>query len=201
WDIPEKDLRANFRGYGADKKKRDEDIAEAKKLLAAAGYANGFQSTLMLGEGPVFDQGGLIASEQLKAIGVNLVPQQEEFTTHLNRTDKGDFDASAYEVGISLDEPDDAFNVQFKTNAPRNYGKFSDADIDRLIDQQTVTLDRAKRKEIVLDIDKRLLDNVAVVFIQWPYQNWSWQSHVKQFSTKSGLYSNYRFINTDSDKK
>jgi peptide/nickel transport system substrate-binding protein len=200
WDLPEPELR-KLPGYGKDKKQIEADRTKAKQLLAAAGHPNGFNSNLMLGEGPVFDQGGIIAANQLKEIGIELSLQQEELTVHLNRTDKGDFDASAYELGISIDDPDDAFNVQFKTGAGRNYVGFTDLDVDRLIDQQTVTLDRAKRKEIVLDINRRLIDQVANVFIQWPMQNWTWQPHVKNFASKSGLYSAYRQTWVWMDKK
>lgn len=200
WDITEKDLRKRP-GYSNDAKQRDADRAEAKKLLAAAGHANGFSATMTLGEGPQFDQGGQIAAEQLKAIGVNLTTKVEEFTTLLNKRDQGDFDTIAYELGVSLDDPDDALVVQFLTGAGRNYVGYSDPDVDRLIAQQSVTLDRTKRKDIVLNINKILLDNVTLVFIHWPLQNWTWQSYVKGFASKSSLYSNYRQTTVWMDKK
>ena len=57
--------------YYNDAIKIGTDIAQAKKLLAEAGYPNGFETTLYVPSGrPTRERVGLGASEMLKAIGI-----------------------------------------------------------------------------------------------------------------------------------
>lgn len=66
-------------------------------------------------------------------------------------------------------EPDpDFMRVRFKTNASANYYLLSDPEIDRLLEQQAITIDRSKRKEIVCNIERKLADVLPLITLYYP---------------------------------
>jgi peptide/nickel transport system substrate-binding protein len=65
--------------------KTEPDIAQAKKLLAEAGYPNGFEAVLYLPSGrPTRERVGLGAAEMLKAIGIKAELQRVSWDKFVN---------------------------------------------------------------------------------------------------------------------
>ena len=61
-------------------------------------------------------------------------------------------------------DPDHWFYEQYYGTSDRNYGRYRNAEVDALIDQQSRTLDKAKRYELLNKIQKLLLqDNAKIV--------------------------------------
>jgi ABC-type transport system substrate-binding protein len=69
------------------------DIAEAKRLLAAAGYPNGFKTTYIhwAGLSPRTDRFAQVLKSQLAVIGVDLQIDAVDTTTFLSRLSRADF--------------------------------------------------------------------------------------------------------------
>src|SRR5262249_61993839 len=69
---------------------KDQDIAEAKALMAAAGYANGVKATLNLLSVPVFVRHAEVLAEQLrKSLNIELTIEPVDGPTALDRTLRG----------------------------------------------------------------------------------------------------------------
>jgi ABC-type transport system substrate-binding protein len=60
------------------------------------------------------------------------------------------------------------FNGRNRDKDKMPFGQFSDAEVDRLIDEQRLQSDPAKRKEMVQRINKITSDKVACAFIYHP---------------------------------
>lgn len=80
----------------------------------------------------------------------------------------GEFDINLWNFITARADPDTLLFEQYHSTSARNYGKYVNAELDAMIDQQSRTLDPAKRKDIVKQIDKILLKDNAKV---WMYQS------------------------------
>ena len=67
------------------------DVEGAKKLLAAAGKADGLSFTIQTDSDPISQQVCQLLQKQFKAINVDMKIQKQDFGTLLDRTDKGDY--------------------------------------------------------------------------------------------------------------
>lgn len=87
------------------------------------------------------------------------------------------------------------FGAHFVTGVPRNYSEFSDATVDRLYSEQSRTLDVAKRKEIVLDMQRKMFDLLPNAPIVWQLAQFGVWNEVKDLKAGIGMYNNLKFQN------
>lgn len=80
------------------------NVDEAKKMMADAGFANGFDITLYsISAPPVFTQIAEIVKEQLKEININVTVQAEEIASFAKRNGEGNFDFCSTGRGMRHD--------------------------------------------------------------------------------------------------
>ena len=84
----------------------DKRHAEAKRLLAEAGYAKGLTVELLLRRGPLYERGALSRQDDLKKIGVTQKIVLLDTATIRDRTLKGDFQAYTLPASVQYDDPD-----------------------------------------------------------------------------------------------
>src|SRR5215472_4537800 len=58
-----------------------------------------------------------------------------------------------------LDDPDQNFYENYGCGAARNYGGYCDRAVDALIDQQSMEADPEKRRRLVWDIERKLIED------------------------------------------
>ncbi|MEK7682290.1 MAG: ABC transporter substrate-binding protein [Chloroflexota bacterium] len=140
---------------------KDQDIAEAKRLLTEAGYPNGLA---IKGEGT--ERVGILnllpleaAVSQLAKINVKMQIDVMDDTPFRKMEEDRTFLIRARGHAVSI-EPDDILYTLYHTKGARNYGSFSDPEVDKLIEAQRRTLDATKRKEILLQAQQRILELV-----------------------------------------
>src|SRR5207244_12499803 len=68
YGLPLEELK-KYPQFGDDMAKRQ---AEAKRLLAEAGYAKGLDVELMVRRGPMYERGALSRQDDLKKVGINI---------------------------------------------------------------------------------------------------------------------------------
>src|SRR5262249_20654981 len=73
---------------------KDQDIAEAKALMAAAGYANGVKATLNLTTGPGVRIGEVVAEQLRKRLGIDFTLEAVDRATTVDRIIHGTHNAS-----------------------------------------------------------------------------------------------------------
>jgi peptide/nickel transport system substrate-binding protein len=71
-----------------------------------------------------------------------------------------------YTVGVTvseggLDESDQKFYETYVCGADRNYTGYYDAEIDRLIDWQSMEAEPEKRRRLVWEVERRLAQDVS----------------------------------------
>jgi peptide/nickel transport system substrate-binding protein len=93
---------------------KDQDVAEAKALMAAAGYANGLKATLNLTTTPAGVRIGEVIAEQLRnSLGIDFTLEAVDRATSVDRTVRGTHHASLDSSGVILLDPADYLNQHF----------------------------------------------------------------------------------------
>jgi peptide/nickel transport system substrate-binding protein len=142
--------------FGTDMKKRE---AEAKRLLAEAGYAKGLDVELMLRRGPLYERGALSRQDDLKKVGINLKLALVDTAANSDRQKKSDFEANTAPASVHMDEPD-LYYARFTCDAPSNYGKYCNPEFDKLFEEQSRIFDVDKRAEITRKMERILLEDI-----------------------------------------
>ncbi|HYG60641.1 MAG TPA: ABC transporter substrate-binding protein [Symbiobacteriaceae bacterium] len=144
-----------------------QDLALAKKLLADAGMPNGFSTTLKIAPSPVNQQIGQVLQSMLAEAGIKVEIQQEEFGQLLEKFGNANYDMG--QLGWSgRPDPDGNIYNFFKTGTSNNYSKFSNATVDKLLDDARLPTDMAQRKVIYGDILKIVRDESPYLFLWHP---------------------------------
>ncbi|PZQ45709.1 MAG: hypothetical protein DI556_22240 [Rhodovulum sulfidophilum] len=163
WQLPEEDLLA-IPGYGLDV---EANRAEAKRLLAEAGLAEGPEIRLMVRRIPLFDPVGVVLKSQLEKVGFRVVLDVQETAAFLDRMRKHDFDAAPTAVEYTANDPDAMFPSRQTCDGALNFAGTCDPGLDELIAQQSVTVDEAERRELVHRIERAVLESHGVVYMYW----------------------------------
>jgi peptide/nickel transport system substrate-binding protein len=155
YGLPLEELK-KYPQYGDDMAKRQ---AEAKRLLAEAGYAKGLDVELVLRRGPLYERAALSRQDDLKKIGINIKITLVDTAAFRDRQDKGDFQAFTVLSAVTIDEPD-LYYGRLVCNYTSNFGKYCNPEFDKLFQAQSQTFDIQKRIEITHQMERLLLQDV-----------------------------------------
>ncbi|HEY7496291.1 MAG TPA: ABC transporter substrate-binding protein, partial [Candidatus Tectomicrobia bacterium] len=154
WALNLEELQA-LPGFGKD---HEANLREAKRLLAEAGYPDGFK-TVLLNRAiklPYIDMGVYVISAW-KKVGIEAEHQLEESASWTKSRRSRDFEVLLDPMGTAAVADPDEMLVKFITESSANYGRFSDPMIDKLFEQQKVELDEQKRVNLAKELQKELM--------------------------------------------
>ncbi|MBI4596231.1 MAG: ABC transporter substrate-binding protein [Candidatus Tectomicrobia bacterium] len=188
WALPPAELE-KIPGYGKD---TTANISAAKKLLAEAGYANGFATTLLTRKGSDFEPFSVFLKDQLGKIGIEAKLDVQETASAYDSLNKRNFDLAPWAQGTALDDPDAFFGEFYTCNAIRNYSGICSKEVDELFDKQSQTMDLEERKKLVHQMEKAALMNFSNVMIyhQWRFVGLS--ARARNYKIHSSLFNNQR---------
>lgn len=182
WGMRPEEL-AKLPGY---RQPKDADIAEAKKLMEAAGYPQGFKTTLLSQTGVEYDRQAVVAKDQLAKIGIDAQVIPLEGPSLQQRRERRDFDVLSFGWADTTGDPDEILHAYYVSGGSRNYGGFSDRAIDELIEKQARTLDKKAREGILTEIERKLLEQSPMIILFWNlYLTGAW-NEVKGFKPGPG---------------
>jgi len=135
------------------------DPTRARKLLAEAGYPNGFETVLRVSPQYYYTvRTGEILASQLARVGVRVTIEQIEWGQWLARVWKdADYDLTI----IGHAEPWDINNYA----NPKYYYRWDNAEFQKLFKESEVTLDDRARRELYVQMQKMLVDDAPVVWL------------------------------------
>ena len=181
------DELGNLPGY---RQPRDTDVAEAKRLLSEAGYGKGLKVGILGLAGR--NQLAPVVQQQMATVGINIQPIEENVLPVVyERFAAGRFDLALFPFSEALDDPD-LFFALYTTGSTRNYGGFSDKQIDELFQQEKQTLDVAQRKALVRKAQQRLLDLAVHPILFWNVSKRAWWNEVKDYLPAPGSFVNLK---------
>jgi peptide/nickel transport system substrate-binding protein len=189
WSVSDAELQ-KFPGFGKDMEK---NRAEAKRLLAEAGYPNGLKVVLKNRNVrvPYVDFGTFVIQEWRK-IGVEAEHRPlESAAWFADGRDTGNFELIVNPSFNFMDDPDQ-FLERYTTRDANNWGRFSDPRIDDLFTRQSRTLDVTERKKLIGEIEKLVLGHVYYIpGIWWARSVVHW-AKVKNYVAPPNHYSNQK---------
>jgi peptide/nickel transport system substrate-binding protein len=145
------------------------DIEGAKALMATAGYADGFKTTMTSwSEYSFLSNAAIVMQEQLKQIGIEAELVMLDAGTMLQTVyiDK-DFDLAVTGTSGYVD-PHGVMIENFKTGSSGNFTGYANPEVDDLITQGQVETDVEKRADIYRQIQQIVLQDLpwVALFVQ-----------------------------------
>lgn len=143
FDIEPRDELAQLPGWRADK---SADIAEAKALAAAAGFADGMQLNLnMSNTSAAITQGEVLADQLRRTLGLDLTLNAMDRASFGPRLLDGVDHISMASSSPLIPDPSDFFNQHYLTNTVKNPENWTDPRLNEIIQEQARERDPAKR--------------------------------------------------------
>ena len=179
-----------FAGFGRDAEK---NRAEAKRLLAEAGYPNGFKLVLKNRNVKLpYQDWAVYVIQEWRKIGVEAEHRPLETAAwYADGRDQGNFEAIVTPIGYPVDDPD-ALLTPFITGSSQNWGRFSNPAIDDLFARQTRTLDPIERRKLVVELQKVVLENAYHIPGLWWSRNVVHWTKVKNWIAPPSHFTNQK---------
>jgi peptide/nickel transport system substrate-binding protein len=178
------------------------DPAEARKLLAEAGYRNGLTVPMFHWPGYVVPWRSYyeLTADNLGKVGITVELKPEEYGKYSSTTMVGKYEKMAMGPSTPFTEVDDFLFGRFGPELPTNLSHVTDAELTKMLVAQRREMDPKKRKEIIDDIQRYLADKAYYVYVpQWP-QYVAHPPYVKGFKHHDGYGLGMRLVFTWLDK-
>ena len=181
WSVP-------FDKLGDGAKYYKHDPAEAKRLLAAAGYPNGFPGTMCFttyGSTIMVDAMQLVQKD-LKAVGIGVKIDQKEYGAYIATCFYGKFESITFGPQTGFLEPDNFLFGQYYPEELKNQSHINDPVVADMLVRQRRTSDVAKRREIIYDIQRHLAKQQYYVQIPSGIYIAVWEGALKNYGPNMG---------------
>src|SRR5213594_3746391 len=177
-------------GFGKDIEK---NRAEAKRLLAEAGYPNGFKVVLKNRNIKIpYQDFAVFVIQEWRKIGIEAEHRPLETAAWFaDGRDTGSFELI---IGPTVEASDDAdvFLRRYTTGDTQNWGRFSDPGVDDLFSRQARALDPAERKKLILQFQKIVLEHAYYMPGLWWSRNVVHWAKVKNYVAPPNHYANQK---------
>lgn len=156
------------------------DPAKAKKLLAEAGHPNGFTTDFMVTTGR-YNMDRQVAEAiqgQLAAVGIKLNIVSPEFGAYLAALNKKNVPMFMSGKGSPTGDMDFTQALLMASKGKMNYFNFNNPEVDRLIEQQRVTVDPKERHRLLTDLQTKVYQDEPLITLYYEEQVWATRSNV-----------------------
>jgi len=189
WGMADTDLQ-KLPGFAKDMEK---NRAEARRLLAEAGYPNGLKVVLKNRNVKLpYQDFAVFTIQEWRKIGVEAENRPLETAAWFaDGQNTGNFELIVQPTVEFFDDPDQ-FLGRYAAGSTQNWGRFSDPRIDDLFVRQARTLDPDERKRLVHEIEKIVLENVYYMPGLWWTRNVVHWAKMKNYVAPPNHYSNQK---------
>ena len=191
WGLPP-DMVQKLPGYGPDVAK---NRAEAKKLMEKAGYgpSNRLSTKISARNIPPYRDPAVLLIDQLKEIYIDGELDLVDTPVWFPRLAKKDFTLGLNLIGNGVDDPDQTLYENYTCGAEGNYDGYCNPEFDKMVDEQSMQFDQAKRKQLVWEIEKKLAEDVARPIVYHSRSGTCWQPYVKGYTMMvNSIYNGQR---------
>jgi peptide/nickel transport system substrate-binding protein len=139
------------------------DPDRAKKLLADAGYPNGFETSMVVtnGYGETIVREAQWVQQDLEKVGIKVKIDVQDYATYAGDT----WPKSKYAIAYGLQTPmlsaDEYFTTEWMSTGTRNWSLVDDPKLDQMITAQKTMADSGQREKALQDLGRYVLENVA----------------------------------------
>ncbi|MBI2910485.1 MAG: ABC transporter substrate-binding protein [Chloroflexi bacterium] len=166
WKLPKDEIRRLYKP----------DVTQAKRLMAEAGYPNGFPLDVKVSSRRPYAMDALtLITPQLKQIGVEVKQVVMDHTTLTAQRDAGDYVALIH-GGTAALEPAERIEQYWRTKGMYH---LTDPELDRLLDEQRRETDVSKRRQLINQFERRMIEAGDVLFLFGSGEYQVRQPHIK----------------------
>jgi len=199
WGMPTDEL-VKLPGYGTDIEK---NRAEARKIMESLGYSASKPLKVKVSTRniAIYRDPAVILIDQLKQIYVEGELEPIDTTIWYGKVQQKNYSIGLNLTGVGIDDPDVNFYENFFSKSERNYTAYTNPEADRLIEAQSAERDPAKRKQLVIEVEKLLVQDAARPVISHNVANTCWHPHLKGLVLQhNSIYNGWRFEDVWLDK-
>jgi peptide/nickel transport system substrate-binding protein len=153
-------------------RQRDQDMAEAKRLMAAAGLVSGIDVTLTTEQYTDIPEYAQLVQNFAKAIGIRIGLKVETQALYYGKSIPGQSDWLDSTLGITdyahRGVPNTLLGNPLISNAPWNAAHFKNAAYDALVPRYVRALDLQAQRSAARDIEELLLDETPLIISYFP---------------------------------
>lgn len=160
------------------------DVEKAKQLIAESGVQTPLDLTMIISENQVRVDIATIMQSQLKEIGINLNIQVLELATMYDAIESGQHDMTITGWGaVGFPDPDNnIYGPIHSSGIPgNNYARYSNPELDALLDLQRSLPDGPEREQAVIDAQRLIREETPYICIDNALQAVGIRSNVKGF--------------------
>ncbi len=159
------------------------DIGKAKSLLDAEGVKGQSLDMLVTSEYPETVTAAQIIADNLEPLGIDVKIRTVDFATWLDEQNNGNFDMLMMGWLGNID-PDDFYYAQHHTGAKSNAQKFSNVDVDKLLDAGRTETNRDMRRDIYAKAATIIADQVSYVYLYNPSVIQAWSRRLSGYQAR-----------------
>jgi peptide/nickel transport system substrate-binding protein len=158
------------------------DIEAAKALMAEAGYADGFSTTITSWSQYSFlSNAAVVLQEQLRQIGIEAELNLVENATMTEQVYLG----KTYDIAVTGEsayvDPNTLIYQNFHSGESGNFVNYSNEEVDALIEQGIAVTDQAERAEIYQQIQQLLVEDLPWINLFVANQYEAMRNNVKGY--------------------
>ena len=198
WGISPDQLK-DLPGYDPDVQKNRQ---QARAIMEKLGYgsANRLKVKLTTRDLQLYRDPAVILLDQLKQIYIDAELELVELAAYFPKMRRKEF-----VIGLNLQtsgpDPDPTLDLFYGCGSTLNWDSYCNADVDRLIVEQSTEADGNRRKQILWQIERKLSEEVARPIIFYNHSATCWHPHVKGVTIMTNsFFSGYRYEDLWIDK-
>jgi peptide/nickel transport system substrate-binding protein len=159
------------------------DIDKAKTLLGEAGASPKNLDMLVTSEYPETVTAAQVIADNLKPLGITVNIRTVDFATWLDEQNNGNFDMLMMGWLGNID-PDDFYYAQHHTDGSSNAQKFSNPDVDRLLDAGRVEVNQQARHDDYAKAATIIADQVSYIYLYNPSVIQAWTTNLSGYDAR-----------------
>jgi peptide/nickel transport system substrate-binding protein len=159
------------------------DVDKAKSLLNEAGVNPQNLDMLVTSEYPETVTAAQIIADNLAPLGITVNIRTVDFATWLDEQNTGHFDMLMMGWLGNID-PDDFYYAQHHTNGTSNAQKYSNPEVDRLLDAARVETNRDARAAIYAKASTTIADECSYIYLYNPSVIQAWSTDLSGYEAR-----------------
>ena len=191
WGMPQ-EMLAELPGYGPNVAANRET---ARAIMKKLGYGPDKRLAIKVStrDIPAYRDPAVILLDQLKQIYFDPELEPLDTTQWYPKVMRKDYTVALNLTGTQVDDPDAMLYENYSCGGVGNYNGYCNAEIDKLIDQQSMEANQEKRRKMVWDIERRLVEDNAKPLVYFNRGGICWDPSVKGLTVMSNsIYNGWR---------
>lgn len=172
-------------GYNPDAKRYEQNIEKARELMAEAGYADGFKTTIWTNDNPVRVQIAEVMQAQLRQIGIDMAIEVVEWGAFLDGTSRGAHEMFMMGWVTVTGDADYGLYALFNSATHGGAGNrsfYTNPKVDEMLNAARTSTNQEERRAIYGELQEIIQEELPIVSIYVKYDNAGRQNHVKGFN-------------------